>query len=119
MEKLARTLATTVPAFFIREKPISRNRKPACMNITKTAATITQTVSTATETSVREVLKKLPFSSLARCRGQCRAAPPGRRSPGVQDWGAAFRRVAKRRAGPPEAWGEERHRRARRSAWRG
>src|SRR5881396_1754060 len=52
IEKLARTLGTTVPTFFMREKPISRNMKPACMNMTKTAATITQTVSTALATSV-------------------------------------------------------------------
>ena len=32
----------TVPAFLPREKPISRNAKPACMNITKQPATITQ-----------------------------------------------------------------------------
>src|SRR3954466_1458462 len=32
----------TVPAFFARENPISRNANPACMNITKQAATITQ-----------------------------------------------------------------------------
>ncbi len=31
----------SVPAFLPREKPISRNAKPACMNITSTAATIT------------------------------------------------------------------------------
>src|SRR5262245_29019595 len=28
----------------MREKPISKNRKPTCMNITRMAATITQTV---------------------------------------------------------------------------
>src|SRR4051812_42097653 len=32
----------TVPAFFAREKPISRNAKPACMNMTRQPATITQ-----------------------------------------------------------------------------
>ena len=37
-----RIFATTVPAFLPREKPISRNAKPACMNITSTPATITQ-----------------------------------------------------------------------------
>src|SRR3954451_774345 len=42
IEKLASTFATTVPAFLPREKPISRNAKPACMNITSTPATITQ-----------------------------------------------------------------------------
>src|SRR5829696_2612448 len=42
MEKLVRIFATTVPAFFAREKPISRKAKPACMKITSRAATITQ-----------------------------------------------------------------------------
>src|SRR4051794_29519628 len=42
IEKFVRILATTVPAFFPREKPISRNAKPACMNMTTIAATITQ-----------------------------------------------------------------------------
>src|SRR3954447_19152007 len=42
IEKFARIFAITVPAFFPREKPISRNAKPACMNITKQPATITQ-----------------------------------------------------------------------------
>src|SRR5256885_11235034 len=42
-----RIFATPAPAFFIREKPISRNAKPACMNITSTPATITQVVLTA------------------------------------------------------------------------
>src|SRR4051812_13884546 len=42
IEKFARIFAITVPAFLPREKPISRNAKPACMNITRTPATITQ-----------------------------------------------------------------------------
>ncbi len=41
--KFTRIFATTVPAFLPRENPISRNAKPACMNITSTPATITQT----------------------------------------------------------------------------
>ena len=41
IEKFVRIFATTVPAFLPREKPISRNAKPACMNITSTPATIT------------------------------------------------------------------------------
>src|SRR5215213_8802475 len=49
IEKFVRTFATTVPAFFWREKPISRNMKPACMNITTMAATITQRVLNPTE----------------------------------------------------------------------
>src|SRR3954449_3341331 len=42
IEKFVRIFAITVPAFFPREKPISRNAKPACMNITSTPATMTQ-----------------------------------------------------------------------------
>ena len=37
IEKFVRIFATTVPAFLPREKPISRNAKPACMNITRHA----------------------------------------------------------------------------------
>jgi hypothetical protein len=37
MEKLSRIFATPEPAFLPREKPISRNRNPACMKITRTA----------------------------------------------------------------------------------
>src|SRR4051795_6150389 len=42
IEKLVTILAMTVPAFLPREKPISRNAKPACMNMTRQPATITQ-----------------------------------------------------------------------------
>src|SRR3954451_23742153 len=42
IEKFARIFAITVPAFLPREKPISRNAKPACMNMTRQPATITQ-----------------------------------------------------------------------------
>src|SRR5436853_4062976 len=42
IEKFVRIFAITVPAFFARENPISRNAKPACMNITRQPATITQ-----------------------------------------------------------------------------
>ena len=42
IEKFTRIFGTTVPAFFAREKPISRNAKPACIKITSTAATTTQ-----------------------------------------------------------------------------
>ena len=41
MEKFTRILATPDPAFLPREKPTSRNRKPACMKITRTAETMT------------------------------------------------------------------------------
>jgi hypothetical protein len=46
--RLTSTLATTVPTFFIREKPTSSMAKPACMKSTRTAATMTHTVSAAT-----------------------------------------------------------------------
>src|SRR5882762_4704701 len=48
IEKFVRIFATTVPAFFAREKPISRNANPACMNMTSEPATITQVVFTPT-----------------------------------------------------------------------
>ena len=48
-----RIFAIPVPAFFAREKPISRKAKPACMNITSTPATITQVVFTAETVSGR------------------------------------------------------------------
>src|SRR5215217_672734 len=47
----ARILATTLPTFFIREKPTSNIANPACINKTNIAATITQMVSTATAIS--------------------------------------------------------------------
>src|SRR5215217_8064646 len=51
MPIIARILATTLPTFFIREKPTSSIAKPACMKSTRKAATITQIVSTASATS--------------------------------------------------------------------
>src|SRR3954451_21554559 len=57
IEKFVRIFATTVPAFLPREKPISRNAKPACMNITSTPATITHSVLIAT------VCGSAPFSN--------------------------------------------------------
>ena len=53
IEKLVRILTTPRPAFFAREKPTSRNRNPACMNMTSTPATITQVVFTAEIVSSR------------------------------------------------------------------
>jgi hypothetical protein len=50
MEKFTRIFATPEPTFLPRENPISRNRNPACMNITSTAATITH-VELSSETS--------------------------------------------------------------------
>ena len=51
IEKFVRTLATTVPAFFCRENPISRSMNPACMNITTMPATITHIVLRPTDVS--------------------------------------------------------------------
>ncbi len=52
IEKLTTILAIPMPAFFPREKPISRNANPACMNITSTAATrIHSTFSSSTTVS--------------------------------------------------------------------
>src|SRR5436305_721597 len=103
MEKLPITLGTIVPTFFWRENPISRKRKPACMNMTKTPATITQTVSTALIVSVRLGCTD-PSSSMAygpvvgvrpRRYGPCvemesavRRADRG--SPAVQDFRPGF-----------------------------
>ena len=50
IEKLTRILATIVPTFLPRVKPSSRNRKPACMNMTSTAATITHVVFSSSTT---------------------------------------------------------------------
>ena len=49
IEKFVRIFATIVPAFFCREKPISRSMNPACMNITTMPATITHIVLRPTE----------------------------------------------------------------------
>src|SRR5215212_8381297 len=49
--RLTSILATTLPTFFIREKPTSSIANPACMKSTRTAATITHTVSMASERS--------------------------------------------------------------------
>ena len=67
IEKFVRIFATTVPAFFCLEKPISRNANPACMNITSDAATITQTELIPT------VSDSLP--SIASCRSSVAATP--------------------------------------------
>ena len=70
IEKFIRIFATIVPAFLPRENPISRNAKPACMNMTSTPATTTQSVSTAT------VSPRVPFwaASSVSPRASCGAA---------------------------------------------
>jgi hypothetical protein len=56
IEKFVTIFATTVPAFFCLEKPISKNMKPACMNITRQPATTTHIVFRPTESG------RTPFS---------------------------------------------------------
>ena len=46
IEKLTTIFATPMPTFLPREKPISRNAKPACMNMTSAPATRIQSTST-------------------------------------------------------------------------
>ena len=53
MARLTRIFATTLPTFFIREKPTSSIANPACMNSTSTAAMITHIVSIASDRSRR------------------------------------------------------------------
>src|SRR4051812_25608116 len=69
IEKLVRIFATTVPAFFPREKPISRNAKPACMNITSEPATITQIVLIPTEDGSLPSIARLRSVESARAAG--------------------------------------------------
>src|SRR5215212_7260835 len=60
--RLTRIFATTLPTFFIREKPTSSIANPACMNNTRQAAMITHIVSIASESSAVEG----PFWAKAR-----------------------------------------------------
>ena len=64
-----RIFATTVPAFLPREKPISRNANPACMNITRQPAMITHIVLIPTEGS------SLPAIDLSRSVASASAEP--------------------------------------------
>jgi hypothetical protein len=54
MARFTRIFATTLPTFFIREKPTSSIANPACMKRTRQAATITHIVSIASERSAVE-----------------------------------------------------------------
>ena len=65
IEKFVRIFATTVPAFFARENPISRNAKPACMNTTSRAATITQIELIATLSASTPLLAASSVSACA------------------------------------------------------
>src|SRR5918992_6037588 len=60
IEKLATIFAMPMPAFLPRENPISRNAKPACMNITRTAATRIHVTLSSSTTVVIEVVSICP-----------------------------------------------------------
>ncbi len=65
IDRLVMILATTVPAFFVREKPISRPAKPACMKSTRIAATTTHMVLRGT------VSGSVPSTALREIVGGC------------------------------------------------
>src|SRR3954454_9281736 len=79
IEKFVRIFATTVPAFLAREKPISRNAKPACMNITSTPATITHIVFTLETVSPSDG-PSAANAAPGRARRASKASGPARRS---------------------------------------
>ena len=60
-----RIFATPVPAFFMREKPISSMANPACMKSTSTAATTTQRVFTGTDSGSVPSMACLRSSAVA------------------------------------------------------
>src|SRR5689334_15761874 len=66
IEKFVRIFAMTVPAFFARENPISRNANPACMNITRMPATITHIELIPTESG----MPLLPTASITSASGR-------------------------------------------------
>src|SRR3954467_8634144 len=73
MERLVRILATTVPAFLAREKPISRNAKPACMKNTSSAASTTHVV------SIAALVLSVPGSGVALATaGSASSSPPAK-----------------------------------------
>src|SRR3954447_14877346 len=76
--KLTRIFATIVPAFLPREKPISRNAKPACMNITRMPATSTQTELMATSAGnlPAVTLSSVPLSAKAAAGTASAATKP-------------------------------------------
>src|SRR3954462_9547598 len=67
IEKFVRIFAITVPAFFAREKPISRKANPACMNMTSTPATITHIELIPIESGMPFLL---PTASMRSARGR-------------------------------------------------
>src|SRR3954449_1506707 len=80
IEKLARIFAITVPAFLLREKPISRKAKPACMNITRQPATITHRELMATESGSAPAFAASKVSAAATA-GTARAPRSPSRDP--------------------------------------
>src|SRR3954465_12750621 len=75
IEKFVRIFATTVPAFLPREKPISKNAKPACMNMTRQAATITHRELMPTDCG-RPFASQVSASAVAG-RARATSAPKG------------------------------------------
>ena len=80
IEKFVRIFAITVPAFFPRENPISRNAKPACMNITRQPAMITHSELIATESGRTPFLAASKVSAAATA-GTARAPRSPNRDP--------------------------------------
>src|SRR3712207_185923 len=89
IEKFTTILAMPMPAFLPRENPISRNAKPACMNITSTAATrihitltssVNASIPLTADLLVRDsragVSARPGQGSLARCRRFAPGASP-------------------------------------------
>ena len=74
IEKFVRIFATTVPAFFARENPISRNAKPACIQITSSAATTTQIELIATLSGNTPLLAASSVSALATAGSAAQAS---------------------------------------------
>src|SRR5436190_1251215 len=80
IEKFVRIFATTVPAFFPRENPISRNAKPACMNITRQAATTTQIELMPTLSGRTPLLAASKVSAIAAAGAISEATKPSPRA---------------------------------------
>src|SRR6476659_9587953 len=102
MERFVRILATMVPAFLAREKPISRKAKPACMKKTRSAARTTQTVSIAAF-----VLRVVGWGVALAMAGKANSKNTDRGSARLRMarivvglWGSVFVRVSEVRAEP-------------------
>ena len=79
IEKLTTIFAIPMPAFFPREKPISRKANPACMNITRTAATSTH-VTFSSVTTVSSDGPSCANAAAGKASVASVAAPKPRRS---------------------------------------